>query len=210
MSGVSRAGRIVALGVVVVLCAAGVAVASGWSLRSDLLRSGEQPGYTVIKGSLHIQRTAAGFARSLFPGASPKRLREAGFVEAAEESLRGSHHRFGVSFVARFTNRRAAVELAKGLDELIRNLVRAGHAKHVTFSMPGIASSYGISFRGGEAGAAFLFWVEGDCMFWSGQDRPRGPRLTAKQLASAVITGAESQHARTNGTCPAVAASFTG
>ena len=209
MSGVSRVGRVAALGVVVVLCAAGVAGADGWSLRSDLLRSGEQPGYTVIKGSLRTQHTAAGYVRAQFPGASPRRLRKAGFVGAAEEALRGSHQRSGASFVVRFTKRRSALDLARGTGQEISALVVAAHARHRVFSLPGVADSYGISFRSGKAGAAELFWVEGDCMFASVQEGSR-IGLTVMQLASAVIAGAEAQRARTNGTCPTVAATFTG
>lgn len=211
MSGVSRVGRIVALGAVVALCAATVAVAAGWSLRSGLLRSGEMPGFRVVQSSIRAQHTAAGFARVISLTAPEERayrrfLTKLRFVSSAEEHLRGPHHRRALSIVAEFGSPRGARRMARSLYDL--GLGAGRYAR--TFSLPGIAASFGAAIRVKPVAIALVYWVEGDCTFGMAQYLPHGSGLTARQVASRVITGAEALYARTNGTCPARAATFTG
>jgi hypothetical protein len=209
-------------GVLIVLCICGVAAAAGPSLRSYLLRSGEQPGYTVTKHSLVSAHTAAAYVRAEFgplltraqQKAAVRRLKKAGFVGAAGEELHGARKRWGASAVVAFNNPRSADQLAKltykQAVSLYKVVVTVQGGKLSRFALPGIHPSYGVTVRSKPAADAEVVWVEGDCVLFSAQGLRHGSGLTPRQIATRVTTGAESQRARTNGTCPALAATFTG
>jgi hypothetical protein len=212
MSVVPRPGRIAVLGVLLALCAGGVALAAAPSLQSFLLRSNEQPGFTVIKHTRGTQPTAAAYAK--WSGVSPadqkayaEKLKKTGFVQAAGEQLEGKHGaRQGFSLVVEFKTAKGAAALAKSLYK--KAVSGQSGAKLKKFTVPGVSTAQGITATEKPVATANVYWTEGRCAFGSGLFLPHGSGLSSKQIASRVIAGVESQHRRTDGRCPAVASTF--
>ncbi len=206
MSIVPRPARVAVLGVLVALCACGAAIAASPSLSSFLLRSHEQPGYVITRGTHKTQRSAAAYAKwagvsSADQNAYAERLKKAGFVKATDEQLHGRKSRQGFSLVVVFKHHAGAKELA-GI--LIKNAYSEQQgAKLRSFKVPGVSSARGVTATEKPDATANVYWTEGRCTFGSGLLLPHGYTLSSKRIAAAAVAGVKSQHARTHGKCPA-------
>ena len=177
---------------------AGAATSS--SLSQFLLKSKEQPGYTVggrpttlttpsalVEGGLYT----AGQKKSLVSG-----LKRAGFVKAVEETTTASANNEGFSLVMEF----GSVAGAQTGAALFLRAATTDQAGAKPFGVSGVPGAKGITVTGGAGGSANAYWSAGDCAFASGlyDDTAR----SAKAVASPVQAGIKSQATRVGTTCP--------
>jgi len=192
-----------ALGVLVVPAlglGASAGAASSSSLSQFLLKSNEEPGYTVGGHSTTVT-TAAGLIEG---GSLTKKqtksaistLQQAGFVKAVEESTKGANTNEGLSIVMQFSSAAGAQTGAA----LFLHIVETGQAGWKPFSVPGVPVAKGVTVTGSAGGSANAYWSAGDCAFGSGIYDATA--ISAKAVASPVQTGIKSQARRVGTTCP--------
>lgn len=170
------------------------------SLAQFLLKSKEQPGYTVggrpetlntpsavLKGGLY----AAGETKSLVSA-----LKKAGFVKAVEESIAASANNEGFSLVMEFKTAAGAQTGAA----LFLRLATTNQAGSKPFSVAGVPGAKGVTVTGGAGGSANAYWSAGDCAFGSGIYDDTA--ASAKAAASPVQAGIKAQATRVGTTCP--------
>ena len=189
-----------ALSMLVLGLAAPAAAASSSSLSHFLLKSGEQPGYSV-GGRPTTSNTAAGFIQGgQFTAKQAKSiantLKKAGFVKALEEHTTGSGGSEGFSFVIQFTNPAGA---QTGAAQFL-HLAQTGQRGSKPFSVSGVTGAKGVTVSGGAGASVNAYWSAGDCAFGSGLYNPRA--TSAKSAAAPIQVGIRSQSKRVGTTCP--------
>ena len=179
---------------------ASVGAASTSSLSNLLLKSNEMPGYTV-GGRPTTTRTAAGMIEG---GSLTKKqsksaigtLQQAGFVEAVQESVKGSGTNEGLSIVMQFSSPAGAQTGAA----LFLRIAKTAQAGSKSFTVTGVPGAKGVTVTGGAGGSANAYWSVGDCAFGSGIYDATA--VSAEAAASPVQTGIKSQAKRVGPTCP--------
>lgn len=177
---------------------AGAAATS--SLSQYLLKSNEVPGYTV-GGRPTTTTTAAGMieGESLTKKQSQSAistLKQAGFVKAVQESMKGANTNEGLSTVMRFSSPAGAQTGAA----LFLHIAKTAQAGSKPFTVAGVPGAKGVTVTGAEGGSANAYWSVGECAFGSGIYSATA--LSAKAVASLVRTGIKSQARRVGSTCP--------
>ncbi len=181
----------IALTVLAVLVLAGVAAAllAGGSKhhgptgpRSYLLRSGEQPGYSVTSTPNHVELAAPGF--------------ETGF----QETLGAPQGRAGFTLIVVFRTRTGALAAASSYLRAAESGARPRKIR--PFTVAGVRSARGFTGQGAPVSLANAYWTVGRCMLGSGLDLPNATASSADALAKPVIAGVESQSSRIAAHCP--------
>jgi hypothetical protein len=188
------------LGVPALCLSASAGAASSSSPSQFLLKSGEQPGYTVggrpttsstpaslIEGGQFTTRQAKSIVNT---------LKTAGFVKALEEHTTGSGGSEGFSLVMQFSNAAGAQTGAA----LFLHLAQSGQKGPKPFSVSGVTGAKGVTVNGSAGASANAYWSAGDCAFGSGLYNPRA--TTAKSAAAPIQAGIRSQAKRVGTTCP--------
>ena len=170
------------------------------ALSQFLLKSGEQPGYSV-SGKPTVSSTPAGFIEGGQFTASQvrsivKTLKKAGFVKALEEPTSASSSNVGFSLVIEFTSPAGAQAGAA----LLLHLAEGGQSGWKVFAVSGVPSATGITVNGGAGASANAYWSAGDCAFGSGLYDPKA--VSAKKAAAPIQSGIRSQAKRVGTTCP--------
>jgi hypothetical protein len=158
------------------------------------------PGYTV-GGRPTTTRTAAGMIEG---GSLTKKqsksaigtLQQAGFVEAVQESVKGSGTNEGLSIVMQFSSPAGAQTGAA----LFLRIAKTAQAGSKSFTVTGVPGAKGVTVTGGAGGSANAYWSVGDCAFGSGIYDATA--VSAEAAASPVQTGIKSQAKRVGPTCP--------
>lgn len=176
------------------------AASSSSSLSKFLLKSNEQPGYTV-GGHPATSTTPSGLIEGGPFTAKQKKsivrtLKQAGFVKAVEEATKSSGSNEGFSLVMQFSNPAGAQTGAA----LFLHLAATGQARTKPFNVAGVAGAKGVTVTGGAGGSANAYWSAGDCAFGSGLYD--GTATSAKAAAAPLQTGIKSQAKRVGTTCP--------
>jgi hypothetical protein len=178
--------------------AAGAATTS--PLSHFLIKSGEEPGYSV-SGRPTTITTAAGMVAggSLSKSQSQSiisALRKAGFVKAVEENTKGTGSNEGLSLVIQFSSPAGAKTGAA----LLLHLAKTGQGGTKPFTVAGVPGAQGVTLTGSAGGSANAYWSTGDCVLGSGLYD--GTAISAKAAASPVEAGIRSQAKRVGATCP--------
>jgi hypothetical protein len=179
-----RGGLVVILAVLLAGCGSRQSAPS--TPQSFLLRSGEQPGYSVTSAPSKI------------------RLTQPGFKTGVQESLGASRGRGGFTVILEFTSAGAARASAEETHYL--KVAKAGAGplklKEAAFAVPGVPGARGFTAQGGPVGLADAYWTVGRCMLGSGVSLPDATGKSAAALAAPVIAGIQSQSKRIAGHCP--------
>ncbi len=189
-----------ALGVPALGAGAPAGAASSASLSRFLLKSNEQPGYTV-GGHPSTMTTPSGLIQGGPFTARQKKsivstLKKAGFVKAVEEATTGSGTNEGFSLVMQFSNAAGAQTGAT----LFLHLAQTGQAGSKPFTVTGVTGAKGVTVTGSAGGSANAYWSAGDCAFGSGLYDGRA--ISAKAAAAPLVAGIRSQAKRVGTTCP--------
>jgi hypothetical protein len=177
---------------------AGAATTS--SLSHFLLKSNEQPGYTVGGHPSTMTTAAALIEGGPFTAKQTKSivstLKQAGFVKAVEEATKGTGSNEGFSLVMEFSNPAGAQTGAA----LFLHLAQSGQKGTKPFRVTGVTGAKGVAVTGGAGGSANAYWSAGNCAFGSGLYD--GTAISAKAAAAPLETGIRSQAKRIGTTCP--------
>ena len=200
-TGALATGALVAvpgLGLALTATPAGAATSS--SLSHFLLKSNEQPGYTV-GGRPTTMTTVAGLLQGGPFTAKQHQsiahtLTQAGFVKAVEESTKGTGSNEGFSLVMQFSSPAGAQTGAA----LFLHIAQTGQKGSKLFTISGVSGAEGVTVTGGAGGSANAYWSAGDCAFGSGLYD--GTAVSAKAAAAPLETGIRSQAKRIGTTCP--------
>ncbi len=182
------------------LGAAPADAATSSSLSHFLLKSNEQPGYTV-GGHPSTMTTVAGLVEG-GPFTAKQRksiestLKQAGFVKAVEEATKSTGSNEGFSLVMEFSNPAGAQTGAA----LFLQLAQSGQKGSRPFSVTGVSGAKGVTVTGSAGGSANAYWSAGDCAFGSGLYD--GTAISAEAAAAPLETGIRSQAKRVGTTCP--------
>ncbi len=170
------------------------------SLSQFLLKSKEEPGYTVggrpttmttpsglIEGGLYNKGERKSFVSA---------LKKAGFVKAVEETITASADNEGLSLVMQFKNAAGAQTGAT----LFLQVAKTGQTGTKLFSVAGVKGAKGVTVTGGAGGSANAYWTAGDCAFGTGIYDDTA--TSAKAAAAPVQAGIRAQAKRVGTTCP--------
>jgi hypothetical protein len=182
------------------LTAAPAGAASTSTLSHFLLKSNEQPGYTV-GGRPTTMTTAAGLVEGgPFTAKQSKtiinELKQGGFVKAVEESTKSTGSNEGFSLVMEFSSPAGAQSGAA----LFLHIAQTGQAGSKPFTISGVSGAKGVTVTGSAGGSANAYWSAGDCAFGSGLYD--GTAISPKAAAAPLETGIRSQAKRVGTTCP--------
>ena len=170
------------------------------SLSQFLLKSKEQPGYTVGGRPATLSTPSALLEGGLYTSGQKKNLvsalKKAGFVKAVEETISASANNEGFSLVMQFQNAAGAQTGAA----LFLRLATTDQAGTKPFSVVGVQNAKGVTVTGGAGGSANAYWTAGDCAFGTGIYDDTA--VSAKAVAAPVQAGIKSQAARVGTTCP--------
>jgi hypothetical protein len=170
------------------------------SLAPFLLRSHEEPGFTVSGHPTTITKPSELIASGSLTKSESKSfvstLQKAGFVKAVEENTTGSGSNEGLSLVIQFTNPAGAQAGAA----LFLQVAKSGQTGAKLFSVTGVPGAKGVTVTGGAGGSANAYWSAGDCAFGSGAYEALV--TSAKAAASPVQAGIRAQAERVGTTCP--------
>ncbi len=200
----SRSTRFTAVSLILALAMAAVALAAGPGLSSHLLRAGEQPGYSVTKGTHRTQHSVAAFLSFSGSGgksqaAYARELKADRFKEATEEQLHGSQGRQGFSLVMLLGTASGAKRAAATL------LAHAAHSQLGTsvsyFRVTGVPTARGVQAGDGRFATANAYWTLGRCALGSGLLLQHARKLSRAAIAQPVIAGIRAQHAHLHGRC---------
>ena len=177
---------------------AGAATTS--SLTQFLLKSHEEPGFTV-SGRPTIITTPSGLIAggSLTKSESKSfvsTLQKAGFVKAVDVSTKGSGSNEGLSLVMQFTNPAGAQAGAA----LFLQVAKSGQTGTKLFRVAGVSGAKGVTVTGGAGGSANAYWSAGDCAFGAGIYD--ATVMSAKAAAAPVQAGVRAQAKRVGTACP--------
>jgi hypothetical protein len=170
------------------------------SLSHFLLKSNEEPGFTVSGRPMTIS-TPAGLIDG---GSLSKRqtrtvvttLHKAGFVKALEEETKGTVNNVGLSLVIQFGSPAGAQAGAA----LLLHLAKSGQAGSKPFAVAGVTGAQGVTVTGSAGGSANAYWSTGDCVFGAGI---YDATVTSAKAAAAPVQAAIKSQARRVGTiCP--------
>lgn len=183
------------------LLAGGVAGAATASpLSQFLLKSHEEPGFTVSGRPSTITSPSGLIASGSLTKSETRSfvatLRKAGFVKAVEENTTGSGSNEGISLVMVFTNPAGA----KAGAALFLQVAKSGQSGSKPFSVSGVSGAKGVTVTGGAGGSANAYWSTGDCAFGSGVYQ--ATVTSAKAAAAPVQDGIRAQAKRVGMTCP--------
>jgi hypothetical protein len=177
-----------------------VGAATTSSLAPFLLKSHEEPGFTVSGHPTTITRPAGLIASGSLTKSESKSfvstLQKAGFVKAVEEGTTGSGGNEGLSLVIQFSNPAGAQAGAA----LFLQVAKSGQTGTRLFSVAGVPGAKGVTVTGGAGGSANAYWSAGDCAFGSGAYEALV--TSAKAAASPVQAGIRAQAKRVGTTCP--------
>ena len=177
-----------------------VGAATTSSLAPFLLKSGEEPGFTVSGHPTTIATPSGLIASGSLTKSESKSfvstLRKAGFVKAVEENTKGSGSNEGLSLVIQFSNPAGAQAGAA----LFLQVAKSGQTGTKPFSVAGVPGAKGVTVTGGAGGSANAYWSAGDCAFGSGAYEALV--TSAKAAASPVQAGIRAQAKRVGTTCP--------
>ena len=177
-----------------------VGAATTSSLAPFLLKSHEEPGFTVSGHPTTITKPsgliASGSLNKSESNSFVSTLQKAGFVKAAEESTSGSGSNEGLSLVIQFSNPAGAQAGAA----LFLQVAKSGQTGTKLFSVAGVPGAKGVTVTGGAGGSANAYWSAGDCAFGSGAYEALA--TSAKAAASPVQAGIRAQAKRVGTTCP--------
>ncbi len=177
-----------------------VGAATTSSLAPFLLRSHEEPGFTVSGHPTTITNPSGLIASGSLTKSESKSfvstLQKAGFVKAVEENTTGSGSNEGLSLVIQFTNPAGAQAGAA----LFLQVAKSGQTGAKLFSVTGVPGAKGVTVTGGAGGSANAYWSAGDCAFGSGAYEALV--TSAKAAASPVQAGIRAQAKRVGTTCP--------
>jgi hypothetical protein len=170
------------------------------SLSQFLLKSKEQPGYTVGGRPTTLSTPSALLEGGLYTTGQIKgvvsALKKAGFVKAVEETISASADNEGFSLVMEFKNAAGAQTGAT----LFLRLATTDQAGTKPFGVAGVQGAKGVTVTGGAGGSANAYWTAGDCAFGTGIYDDTA--MSAKAVAAPVQAGIKSQAARVGTTCP--------
>jgi hypothetical protein len=177
-----------------------VGAATTSSLAPFLLKSHEEPGFTVSGHPTTITKPSGLIASGSLTKSESKSfvstLQKAGFVKAVEESTTGSGSNEGLSLVIQFSNPAGAQTGAA----LFLQVAKSGQTGTKLFSVAGVPGAKGVTVTGGAGGSANAYWSAGDCAFGSGAYEALA--TSAKAAASPVQAGIRAQAKRVGTTCP--------
>jgi hypothetical protein len=168
-----------------------------------LLRSGDQPGFSVSG----TPKTVASAVEFMQGGASPSQissavsiLNHAGFVQAAEEHTSGAGGQ-GFSFVVEF---KSAAGARAGAALLLYLAGQTKGTKPKVFTITGFANARGVTqvATAGAGASANVYWFDGRCMLGLGLLTKAGAHKTGAQLARPVVLGIKKQLIRFGSSCP--------
>lgn len=186
----------VALAALALALLPGPASAAGLGLTAYLLRSGEQPGFSVL-GRPVVSRSLAPFLLGDSPrqrAARGRMLRAAGFRAFAAEQLTGARGQQGFSLVFELTSPAGARSVAAAFDRW----ASIGQSGRLTaFTVPGVGRSAGVRAVARGISTANAYWVEGRCALAAGDALTRSDA----GVAAPVIAGARALYRRTRGVC---------
>jgi hypothetical protein len=169
------------------------------SLSHLLLKSNEEPGYTVGGHPSTITTPSGLIEGAAYPKGTVKTivatLKMAGFIKAVEESTKGSANNEGLSLVMQFGTRAGAQAGAA----LFLQLAKDGQAGAKPFTVPGVPDAKGVAVTGGAGGSANAYWSTGSCALGSGIYD--GTALSAKAVAKPVQAGIRAQARRIGTSC---------
>ena len=177
-----------------------VGAATTSPLAPFLLKSHEEPGFTVSGSATTIAKPSALIASGSFTKSESKSfvstLQKAGFVAAVEETTKGSGSNEGLSLVIQFSDPAGAQAGAA----LFLQVAKSGQSGTKLFSVAGVPGARGVTVTGGAGGSANVYWSAGDCAFGSGVYE--GLVTSAKAAAAPVQAGIRAQSKRVGTTCP--------
>jgi hypothetical protein len=177
-----------------------VGAATTTSLAPFLLKSHEEPGFTVSGHPTTIATPSGLIASGSLTKSESKSfvdtLQKAGFVKAVEENTKGSGSNEGLSLVIQFSNPAGAQAGAA----LFLQVAKSGQSGTKLFSVAGVPGAKGVTVTGGAGGSANAYWSAGDCAFGSGAYEALV--TSAKAAASPVQAGIRAQAKRVGTTCP--------
>jgi hypothetical protein len=182
------------------LFGAPVGAATTSSLAPFLLKSHEEPGFTVSGHPTTITKPSGLIASGSLTKSESKSfvstLQNAGFVKAVEENTTGSGSNEGLSLVIQFTNPAGAQVGAA----LFLQVAKSGQTGTKLFTVDGVPGAKGVTVTGGAGGSANAYWSAGDCAFGSGAYEALV--TSAKAAAAPVQAGIRAQAKRVGTTCP--------
>jgi hypothetical protein len=182
------------------LFGAPVGAATTSSLAPFLLKSHEEPGFTVSGHPTTITKPSGLIASGSLTKSESKSfvstLQKAGFVKAVEENTTGSGSNEGLSLVIQFTNPAGAQVGAA----LFLQVAKSGQTGTKLFTVDGVPGAKGVTVTGGAGGSANAYWSAGDCAFGSGAYEALV--TSAKAAASPVQAGIRAQAKRVGTSCP--------
>jgi hypothetical protein len=177
-----------------------VGAATTSSLAPFLLKSHEEPGFTVSGHPTTITKASGLIASGSLTKSESKSfvstLQKAGFVQAVEEGTKGSGSNEGLSLVIQFSNPAGAQAGAA----LFLQVAKSGQTGTKLFTVAGVPGAKGVTVTGGAGGSANAYWSAGDCAFGSGAYEALV--TSAKAAASPVQAGIRAQAKRVGTTCP--------
>jgi hypothetical protein len=196
-----RCGALVLGGIgLTVLFGGPVGAATTSPLAPFLLKSHEEPGFTVSGHPSTITKPSGLIATGSLTKSESKSfvstLQKAGFVQAVEESTKGSGSNEGLSLVIQFSDPAGAQAGAA----LFLQVAKSGQTGTKLFSVAGVPGARGVTVTGGAGGSANAYWSAGDCAFGSGAYEALV--TSARAAASPVQAGIRAQAKRVGTTCP--------
>ena len=169
-----------------------------------LLRSGEQPGYSV-SGKTTTSATAASFIAT--SGVTGKQkasftteLKGAGFIVATGEQLSAPGEVTGFSLVLEFQDAAGASEWVSDELRLIRDI--QGPSTILSFKVPGIGSAKGVLSLNEPVATVNAFWSDDRCVLGAGVYLPNATGYTPAGIEKPVIQGIKAQSRRIGVRCP--------